>query len=396
MVNLFLPWLSFNYFDNTKTGQIMSRIVNDLFDISELAHHGPEEIFISVIKIVGAFIILMTVDVRLTLIIFAFYYNHKMRAVFKRNRQKIADVNAQLEDSIGGIRIVKFFSNEDIEKEKFAFGNTEFLQTKTDSYYYMGKFFSGIKLFDGFIYIVVVILGSLFVKNGAINTIDMMTYLLYVNTLLTPIRSLINFTEQFQRGMTGFERFLEVLDTEPDIQDKEDSLELGAVQGSVTFENVSFKYDEGVHVLKGIDLRLKPGETVALVGPSGGGKSTLCSLIPRFYDVTEGSIKIDGTDIRDIKLESLRKNIGIVQQDVYLFAGSIMENIRYGKPEAGDEEVLEAARKANAYEFIEGFEKGYETYVGERGVKLSGGQKQRISIARAFLKNPPILMAENY
>lgn len=398
-----LQRLSFNYFDNTKTGQIMSRIVNDLFDISELAHHGPEEIFISVIKIVGAFIILMTVDVKLTLIIFAFvpfmmafafYYNNKMRSVFKRNRQKIADVNAQLEDSIAGIRVVKSFSNEDIEKEKFAFGNTEFLQTKTDSYYYMGKFFSGIKLFDGSIYIVVVILGSLFVKSGAINTIDMMTYLLYVNTLLTPIRSLINFTEQFQRGMTGFERFLEVLDTEPDIQDKEDSIELGDVKGSVTFENVSFKYDEGVHVLKGIDLKLKPGETVALVGPSGGGKSTLCSLIPRFYDVTEGSIKIDDQDIRDIKLESLRKNIGIVQQDVYLFAGTIMENIRYGKPGASDEEVLEAARKANAHEFIEAFEKGYETYVGERGVKLSGGQKQRISIARAFLKNPPILILD--
>ncbi|MDF2893026.1 MAG: thiamine transporter permease [Clostridia bacterium] len=398
-----LQRLSFNYFDNTKTGQIMSRIVNDLFDISELAHHGPEEVFISVIKIVGAFIILMTVDVKLTLIIFtfipfmmifAYYYNKKMRSVFKRNRQKIADVNAQLEDSIAGIRVVKSFSNEELEKQKFGIGNQEFLDTKTESYYYMGKFFSGIRLFDGIIYIAVAIIGSFFIKSGSIESVDLVTYLLYINTLLMPIRKLIDFTEQFQRGMTGFERFLEIMDTEPDILDKEDSVELQNVKGMVTFNNVSFKYDEGVHVLNNIDLKLNPGETVALVGPSGGGKSTLCSLIPRFYEVTEGSIRIDNVDVRDIKLESLRKNIGIVQQDVYLFAGTIMENIRYGKPDASDEEVIAAARKANAHEFIEAFEKTYETYVGERGVKLSGGQKQRISIARAFLKNPPILILD--
>jgi ATP-binding cassette, subfamily B, bacterial len=398
-----LQKLSFNYFDNTKTGQIMSRIVNDLFDISELAHHGPEEIFISVIKVVGAFIILMTVDVKLTLIIFAFipfmmtfafYYNNKMRSVFKRNRQKIADVNAQLEDSIAGIRVVKSFSNEELEKQKFGVGNQEFLDTKKESYYYMGKFFSGIRLFDGIIYIAVAIIGTLFIKAGEIRSVDLVTYLLYINTLLMPIRKLIDFTEQFQRGMTGFERFLEIMDTEPDIQDKEDSIDLHEVKGMVTFDNVSFKYDEGVHVLKGIDLVLKPGETVALVGPSGGGKSTLCSLIPRFYEVTEGSISIDNIDVRDIKLESLRRSIGIVQQDVYLFAGTVMENIRYGKPGASDEEVIEAARNANAHEFIDNLEKGYETYVGERGVKLSGGQKQRISIARAFLKNPPILILD--
>jgi ATP-binding cassette subfamily B protein len=398
-----LQKLSFNYFDNTKTGQIMSRIVNDLFDITELAHHGPEEIFISAIKVIGAFIILMTVNVKLTLIIFAFipfmmafafYYNKKMRSVFKRNRQKIADVNAQLEDSIAGIRVVKSFSNEELEKHKFGVGNQEFLDTKKESYYYMGKFFSGIRLFDGIIYIAVAIIGTLFIKSGEIRSVDLVTYLLYINTLLMPIRKLIDFTEQFQRGMTGFERFLEIMDTLPDIQDKEDSVELQGVEGKVAFENVSFKYDEGVHVLKGIDLVLKPGETVALVGPSGGGKSTLCSLIPRFYEVTEGSIKIDNIDVRDIKLESLRKSIGIVQQDVYLFAGTIMENIRYGKPSASDEEVIEAARKANAHEFIDNFEKRYETYVGERGVKLSGGQKQRISIARAFLKNPPILILD--
>ena len=398
-----LQKLSFNYFDNTKTGQIMSRIVNDLFDITELAHHGPEEVFISAIKVIGAFIILMTVNVKLTLIIFAFipfmmgfayYYNQKMRSVFKRNRQKIADVNAQLEDSIAGIRVVKSFSNEELEKQKFGVGNQEFLDTKKESYYYMGKFFSGIRLFDGIIYIAVAIIGSLFIKSGEIRSVDLVTYLLFINTLLLPIRKLIDFTEQFQRGMTGFERFLEIMDTEPDIQDKEDSIELEEVKGKVTFENVSFKYDEGVHVLKGIDLILKPGETVALVGPSGGGKSTLCSLIPRFYEVTEGSIKIDNIDVRDIKLESLRKSIGIVQQDVYLFAGTVMENIRYGKPGASDEEVINAAKKANAHEFIDNFEKRYETYVGERGVKLSGGQKQRISIARAFLKNPPILILD--
>lgn len=400
-----LQRLSFNFFDNTKTGQIMSRIVNDLFDITELAHHGPEEIFISVIKILGAFIILMTVDVKLTLIIFAFipfmmafayYYNQKMRSVFKRNRQKIAEVNEQLEDSIAGIRVVKSFSNEEMEEDKFHKGNKEFLDTKTESYYYMGKFFSGIKLFDGIIYIAVAIIGALFIKSGEIGTVELVTYLLYINTLLMPIRKLIDFTEQFQRGMTGFERFLEIMDTEPDIKDKDDSVELGEVQGKVVFDNVSFKYDEGVHVLKGVDLTLKPGETVALVGPSGGGKSTLCSLIPRFYDVTDGSIKIDDIDIRDIKLESLRKSIGIVQQDVYLFAGSVMENIRYGRPDATDEEVIEASKKANADEFINAFEAKYDTYVGERGVKLSGGQKQRISIARVFLKNPPILILENY
>lgn len=398
-----LQKLSFNFFDNTKTGQIMSRIVNDLFDISELAHHGPEEIFISVIKIVGAFIILMTVDVKLTLIIFtfipfmmafAFYYNNKMRFVFKRNRQKIADVNAQLEDSIAGIRVVKSFSNEELEEGKFSIGNQEFLDTKQESYNYMGRFFSGIGLFDGIIYIVVVIMGSLFIKSGAIQSVDLVTYLLFINTLLMPIRKLIDFTEQFQRGMTGFERFLEIMDTEPDIEDKEDSVELQDIKGQVIFDNVSFKYDAGAHVLNKIDLKLEPGETVALVGPSGGGKSTLCSLIPRFYEVTDGSIRIDNIDVRDIKLESLRKSIGIVQQDVYLFAGTVMENIRYGKPDANDEEVIEAAKKANAHEFIDNFEKRYETYVGERGVKLSGGQKQRISIARAFLKNPPILILD--
>lgn len=398
-----LQKLPFSFYDNNKTGQIMSRVVNDIFDISELAHHGPEEIFISIIKILGSFIILLGIDVKLTLITFAFipfmvyfayFYNKKMRSVFKRNRQKIAEVNAQIEDSIAGIRVVQSFSNEDIEKRKFSKGNRAFLETKQESYGYMGRFFSGIRLFDGTIFVVALVAGALFIKLGAVNTPDVVAYLLYINTLLVPIRSLIDFTEQFQKGMTGFERFLEILATEPDIKDSEGSIKMDEVRGKVDFENVSFKYDEGGHVLKGISLSLEPGETAALVGPSGGGKSTLCSLIPRFYEVTEGCIKIDGMDIRNIKLESLRRNIGIVQQDVYLFAGTVLENIKYGKPDATDEEVIEAARKANAHEFILDLEKGYDTYVGERGVKLSGGQKQRISIARAFLKNPPILVLD--
>jgi ATP-binding cassette subfamily B protein len=325
---------------------------------------------------------------------FAFFYNNKMRSVFRRNRQKIAEINAQIEDSIAGIRVVQSFSNEQEEKAKFAHGNKAFLETKQEGYYYMGRFFSGIRLFEGVIYIVVVIAGAYFIKLGTVLTTDLVAYLLYINTFLVPIRSLIHFTEQFQKGMTGFERFIEIMDTEPDIKDSEDSVELEDVKGRVEFIDVSFKYGEGGNVLKDINLSLEPGETVALVGPSGGGKSTICSLIPRFYEVTEGMIKIDGRDIRNIKLKSLRKNIGMVQQDVYLFAGTVIENIKYGKPGASEEEVIEAAKRANAHEFIIELENGYDTYVGERGVKLSGGQKQRISIARVFLKNPPILILD--
>lgn len=398
-----LQKLSFTYYDNNKTGQIMSRIVHDLFDITELAHHGPEEVFISLIKMFGSFFILLSIDVKLTLITFsfmpfmmafAFFYNNKMRSVFRRNRQKIAEINAQIEDSISGIRVVQSFSNEQEEKYKFAHGNKAFLETKQEGYYYMGRFFSGIRLFEGVIYIVVVIAGAYFIKLGTVSTTDLVAYLLYINTFLVPIRSLIHFTEQFQKGMTGFERFMEVMDTEPDIKDSEDSVELADIKGRVEFTDVSFKYGEGGNVLKDINLSLEPGETVALVGPSGGGKSTICSLIPRFYEVTEGMIKIDGNDIKKIKLKSLRENIGIVQQDVYLFAGTVLENIKYGKPGASKEEVIEAAKRANAHEFIIELEKGYDTYVGERGVKLSGGQKQRISIARVFLKNPPILILD--
>ena len=398
-----LQKLSFTFYDNNKTGQIMSRIVNDLFDISELAHHGPEEIFISIIKIFGSFLILLTINVKLTLITFAFvpvmvwfsyFYNMKMRAIFKKNRQKIAEVNEQIEDSIGGIRVVQSFSNEDVEVQKFHEGNKQFLDTKEESYGYMGKFFSGITLFQGVIYVAAVVCGVLFMNSGSISSADMVAYLLYINTFLNPIRTLINFTEQFQKGMTGFERFLEVLATNPDIQDKEGCITLNEVSQGIEFEDVSFKYGETDYVLKNINLKVNAGETVALVGQSGGGKTTLCSLIPRFYDISEGSIKIDGKDIRDIKLDSLRKSVGIVQQDVYLFAGTVMENIRYGKLDATDEEIIEASKKANAHDFIIGFEKGYDTYVGERGVKLSGGQKQRLSIARAFLKNPPVLVLD--
>ncbi|KPU42390.1 putative multidrug export ATP-binding/permease protein [Oxobacter pfennigii] len=398
-----LQKLSFTYFDNNKTGQIMSRIVNDLLDIAELAHHGPEEIFISVTKILGAFIILLTINVKLTLITFAFlpvmtwfsfYYNDKMRAVFTRNKEKIADVNAQLEDSIAGVRVVQSFSNEGIEVEKFKKGNKLFLATKEDSYEYMGRFYSGVTLFEGLIYVSAAIIGALFIGSGSINAADLVAYLLFINTFLAPIRTILHFTEQFQRGMTGFLRYEEILAINPDIEDKEDAVDINDFNKDIVFEDVSFKYSSGDYVLRNISLTINKGETIALVGQSGGGKTTLCSLIPRFYDVTEGSIKIDGKDIRDIKLDSLRKKIGIVQQDVYLFAGSIMENIRYGKPDASDEEIIEASKNANAHEFIMAFENGYNTYVGERGVKLSGGQKQRISIARAFLKNPPVLILD--
>lgn len=398
-----LQKLSFSFYDNNKTGQLMSRIVNDLFDISELAHHGPEEVFISIIKILGSFLILLSVDWKLTFIVFAFIppmaffayiYNKKMRSVFMRNRQKIANVNSQIEDSISGVRVVQSFSNESIEMNKFIKGNEEFLHTKEESYRYMGGFFSGITLFQGIIYVITIIFGALLMRTGSVKPTDLVAFLLYINTLLNPIRTLINFTEQFQKGMTGFERFLEILNTDPDIVDSKDSVSIKEAKGKITFKDVSFKYDTGGYVLESINLNVSPGETVALVGPSGGGKSTICSLIPRFYEVTEGQILLDDINIKDIKLKSLRNNIGIVQQDVYLFAGTVMENIRYGKPDATESEIIEAAKQANAHDFIMELEKGYDTYVGERGVKLSGGQKQRISIARVFLKNPPVLILD--
>ena len=387
--------LSYSFYDDQKVGQLLSRITSDLFDITELLHHGPENITISLIKIVGALVILSTIDVRLTLtafvlvpvmLVFAYFLNKKMKRAFKRNRIRIGEINAQIEDNLSGIRVVKSFANEDIECGKFKKGNDLFLESKKDSYHYMGMYNAGLTAFTTMINVIVI-------TRGWVNITDFVTFLLYINIFTEPVKVLIDFTEQFQNGYSGYERFLEILSVEPDIKEKPDAVELKDVKGEITFDNVSFRYKDGIEeVLSGISFNVTPGRYVALVGPSGAGKTTLCSLIPRFYEATEGSIRIDGKDIKDVTLKSLRDNIGVVQQDVYLFMGSIKENIRYGKPDATDDEVIAAAKLANAHEFIEAFENGYDTDIGQRGVKLSGGQKQRLSIARVFLKNPPILI----
>ena len=394
--------LSFSFFDDQKVGQLMSRITNDLFEISELLHHGPENIVISFIKIIGAFIILMGISKYLTLaafvlipfmFLYVFLLNRKMRRAFKENRKKIAEINSRTEDNLSGIRVVKSFANEEIEMEKFEEGNQAFLRAKKNSYLYLGLFHSGMTAFILLVNIAVIITGAVLISEGLVEIPDFIAFLLYINTFTEPIRVLVDFTEQFQNGYTGFERFTEILNIEPDIKDKDDAVEMTDVKGDVTFEDVSFKYKDGAHrVLRHINLDIEAGSYVALVGSSGGGKTTLCSLIPRFYDVTGGSIKIDGTDIRDIKLKSLRDHIGIVQQDVYLFAGTVIENISYGRPGATREEIIEAAKLANAHDFIMELPNGYDTDIGQRGIKLSGGQKQRLSIARVFLKNPPILI----
>ncbi len=399
-----LEKLSFSYYDEVNTGKLMSRITNDLLDISELAHHGPEDIFISIIKIIGTFIILSTINIKMTLIlglctavmlVFSLYYNKKMKAVFKRNRQKIADVNAIAQDALGGIRVVKSFANEAIELEKFNEGNKAFVDTRSDSYFIMGKYFSGNGFFKNILYLVVVLVGGLFITTGEIDIVDLTVYVLYINTYLDPINKLVNFTEQLQKGLTGFERFMEVMETEPEIQDSKDAISINKVEGNIVFDKVSFSYgEEERNILTDTDINIESGKTIALVGPSGGGKTTFCSLIPRFYEATSGAIYIDGNNIKDITQNSLRNAIGIVQQDVYLFVGDIMQNIAYGKPGATKEEVIEAAKKANIHEFIETLPEGYNTFVGERGVRLSGGQKQRIAIARVFLKNPPILILD--
>lgn len=394
--------LSFNFFDDQKVGQLMSRVTNDLFEIAELFHHGPEDIVISIIKFIGSFAILASINIKLTLVAFAiipfmfayaYYFNKKMKAAFKRNRAKIADINATIEDNLSGIRVVKSFANEDAEMEKFREGNSRFVETKKSSYLYMGGFHSGLGAFMTLINIIVIVAGAVFITKGIVDVTVLITFLLYVNNFTEPVKKLINFTETFQNGISGYERFLEIMSIEPAIKDRENAVEKAEFMGNVTFKDVSFRYnDKNDYVLNHVSLDVRAGEYVALVGSSGAGKTTLCSLIPRFYDVTDGSICVDGVDIRDLKLKCLRNNIGIVQQDVYLFAGSIMENIRYGKPDATDEEVYEAARKANAHEFIMGLPEGYDTDIGQRGIKLSGGQKQRLSIARVFLKNPPILI----
>ena len=394
--------LSFSFFDDQKVGQLMSRITNDLFDITELLHHGPENIVISLIKIIGAFIILFGISKYLTaasfvilpfMFIYVFFLNKKMRKTFKENRKKVADINSRTEDNLSGIRVVKSFANEEIEMAKFKEGNDAFLKTKKRSYLYLGLFQSGMTAFILLVNIVVIITGAVLISDGLVEIPDFIAFLLYINTFTEPIRVIVDFTEQFQNGYTGFERFTEILNIEPDIKDNEGAVELTDVKGDILFDDVSFKYKDGAHrVLRHINLDIEAGSYVALVGSSGGGKTTLCSLIPRFYDVTNGSIKIDGKDIRDIKLKSLRDHIGIVQQDVYLFAGTVIENISYGKPGSTREEIIEAAKLANAHDFIMELPNGYDTDIGQRGIKLSGGQKQRLSIARVFLKNPPILI----
>lgn len=394
--------LSFAYYDDQKVGQMMSRVTNDLFEISELFHHGPEDIVISLIKFIGSFVILLTVNPMLALaafalvpfmLIYALYFNRKMKLAFKRNRARIADINAQIEDSLSGIRVVKSFSNEEMEMDKFDQGNQRFLESKNNSYYYMGLFHAGLGAFITLITIVVIVSGAVMMTKNIIQVTDLVTFLLYINNFTEPIRKLINFTEQFQNGMSGFERFLEVLAVEPDIADKPGALAVSGLKGEISFDNVSFHYkDAAENVLDHLSLKVGAGDYVALVGPSGAGKTTLCSLIPRFYEVSGGNVKIDGINVRDMKLKCLRQNIGIVQQDVYLFTGTVMDNIRYGKPDATEQEVIEAAKNANAHEFIMNLPDGYLTDIGQRGVKLSGGQKQRLSLARVFLKNPPVLI----
>ena len=399
-----LQKLSDNYFNNTKVGQIMSRITSDLFDVTEFAHHCPEEFFIAFLKTAVSFVILAGINLPLTVIIFVFipvmavscsYFNIQVKRAFKKQRNHIGELNARIEDSLLGNKVVRAFANEGVEIEKFNRDNQEFLNIKRQTYKYMAAFQNTIRMFDGLMYVVVIVAGGIFMIKGLIDPGDLVAYTMYVTTLLATIRRIIEFAEQFQRGMTGIERFTELMDASVDIFDEEGAVPLRDVHGSITFEHVSFEYpDDHNPVLSGIDLKIRPGEKVALVGPSGGGKTTLCNLIPRFYDPTEGRILLDGQDIRNVTLQSLRGSVGVVQQDVYLFSGTVYENIEYGHPGASREEILAAAKMAGAHEFIMGLKDGYDTYVGERGVKLSGGQKQRISIARVFLKNPPVLILD--
>lgn len=394
--------LSFAFFDNQKVGHLLSRITSDLFDITELLHHGPEDVVISAIKLLGAFIILLMINAKLAfvaigfvviMLLYAVAMNGRMRGAFRENRARIADINSQIEDSLSGIRVVKSFSNEKTEMDKFEEGNSRFVDSKKKSYRYMGTYNSGMGVFSTLITVGSLLMGAWLMMKGELSAADLVTFLLYINNFTEPVKKLVNFTEQFQNGYSGYERFVEIMNIAPDIKDKEDAKSLDRVQGEIQFEDVSFHYSENKeNVLSHVNLDVKPGEYVALVGSSGAGKTTLCSLIPRFYDVTGGAVRLDGIDIRDVKLKDLRRQIGIVQQDVYLFAGTILENIRYGKPEATDEEVVNAAMAANAHEFIMSLPEGYNTDIGQRGVKLSGGQKQRLSIARVFLKNPPVLI----
>ncbi len=399
-----LQKLSNTYFNNTKVGQIMGRITNDLFDVTEFSHHCPEEFFIAGIKGIASFLILININVPLTLIIFAIIpimllicgkLSKRMKKTFREQRVITGELNARIEDSLLGQGVVKAFANEELEQQKFDVDNKKFFNIKRNSYRYMGAFSTSTRLFDGLIYAIVVIAGSLFLIDGKINVGDLVAYLLYVTTFITTVRRIIEFSEQFQRGMTGIERFLQIMDADIEIFDEPNATPLVSPEGNIEFRNVSFEYpDDHNRVFSGLNLKIKSGEKVAIVGPSGGGKTTLCNLIPRFYDATSGEILLDGSNIKSYTLKSLRKNIGIVQQDVYLFSGTVFENIAYGKPGCTREEIIDAAKKAGAHEFISELKDGYDTYVGERGVKLSGGQKQRISIARVFLKNPPIIILD--
>lgn len=399
-----LQRLSVSYYNNTKVGQIMGRITNDLFEVTEFSHHCPEEFFIAFIKIVASFIILARINVLLTVSIFLFvplmtvvcmFLSRRMKKIFAKQRFQIGELNANIEDSLLGQKVVKAFTNEEIENAKFEKGNMEFLNIKRKSYRLMGQFSTSTRIFDGLMYLTVVLLGGMFLMKGNILPGDMVAYVMYVSTLIATIRRIIEFTEQFQRGITGIERFVEIIDADVEIFDEDDSIDISHPEGKIEFKDVSFEYpDDHNKVFSNLNLVINPGEKVAIVGPSGGGKTTLCNLIPRFFDTTMGVITLDGIDIRKISLKSLRKSIGVVQQDVYLFSGTVYENISYGKPGATYEEVIEASKMAGAHEFISQLKDGYDTYVGERGVKLSGGQKQRISIARVFLKNPEILILD--
>ena len=396
--------LSFSYYDQNNSGQMMSKLVSDLFDIAEFAHHGPENLFISLIKIIGSFVFLFLINWKLAIpllviVVFMIFFsgsqNRKMQTTFMDNRQKIGNVNSSLQDTLAGIRVVQSFANEEIERKKFQKSNEGFLVSKDANYRCMGSFMSSNLFFQGLMYLVTLVFGGWLIAHGKMEAADLAMYALYIGIFISPIQILVELTEMMQKGLSGFRRFLDVIETEPDIQDAEDAKPLTNVCGDVSYENVSFHYqDDETPVLSHVSFRIPAGRSIALVGPSGSGKTTICSLLPRFYDVTEGKITIDGKDVRGLTLESLRNQIGLVQQDVYLFCGSIRENIAYGKPGASMEEIIDAAKKANIHEFIMSLPDGYDSFVGERGTRLSGGQKQRISIARVFLKNPPILILD--
>ena len=396
--------LSFSYYSQNNSGQMMSKLVSDLFDISEFAHHGPENLFISLVKIVGSFIFLFLINKKLALplivlvilmFLFSFRQNQKMQRTFMENRKKIGDVNASLQDTLSGIRVVQSFTNEEIEKNKFQKSNHAFLVSKKDNYRCMGEFMSSNLFFQGMMYLVTLVYGGYLIANNEMSAADLAMYALYIGIFISPIQILVELMEMMQKGLSGFRRFLDVMETEPEIQDAPDAVELKDVKGRVCYEDVSFHYsDDETTVLSHVSIEIPAGKSVALVGPSGGGKTTICSLLPRFYDVTGGRVTVDGQDIRSLTLKSLRSQIGVVQQDVYLFSGSIRDNIAYGKPDATEEEIIEAAKCANIHDFIMELPDQYDTFVGERGARLSGGQKQRISIARVFLKNPPILILD--